>query len=493
MLRKKTIGKKIGIGFGLVLGLVAATMVVGYKGVDHIVSNADEVIEGNRLDRNLAQSEVDHLTWAIKVEELLTQASAADPSVELDHHKCAFGNWYYGKQRQDAEALAPALGPLLADIETPHAQLHGSARKVAEIYASGDEKAAWHIYNKETKHYLVKMQTHLGRIREAAAQAIITDEVMMKTAKKIRFLVSLSGAAALFFGVVLSFGIACNISRDLGGVIERLSEGSNQLFVASGEVSSASQSIAEGASQQALAQEETAHVLEEIASLSSKTAGLTADTEKLMQENISKSNDSLKSLAALTQDMGTIEKDSGKIGTITKSIDEIAFQTNLLALNAAVEAARAGQAGLGFAVVADEVRNLAVSAGEAAQNTQSLLEGMADNIQSGAGALKQMSNDFDDIVKTAAIIGKKGAEIASANKDQAQGIDRINGAILQMSEVTRQNASTAEESASAAEELHAQASATLKIVRELSDMTGRTHVYCEKWAGDGMTKTVRNY
>ena len=137
-MNRMTIGQKIGYGFGLVLLLLATAGLLSYQGVGSIVKNAGQVIDGNQLDGNLAQKEVDHLNWAGSVNALLTDDRIHELNVQTDPHKCAFGKWLYGPERRQAEKLVPSLAPLFKRIEAPHAQLHDSAIKIADSYHSCD-------------------------------------------------------------------------------------------------------------------------------------------------------------------------------------------------------------------------------------------------------------------------------------------------------------------------------------------------------------------
>lgn len=146
------LGKKFGVGFGIVLLLLAVVGVWAVLGIGGIVGNAREVIQGNQLDGELAQKEVDHLNWAGKVNALLTDQAVTTLAVETDDHKCGFGKWLYGEGREKAQILVPSLAPLLKDIEAPHRKLHESAIDIGKHFQQADLALGNFLREKKTDH-----------------------------------------------------------------------------------------------------------------------------------------------------------------------------------------------------------------------------------------------------------------------------------------------------------------------------------------------------
>ena len=255
-------------------------------------------------------------------------------------------------------------------------------------------------------------------------------------------------------------------------ISEVLKEASIQVNSGSSQISVSSQALAEGSSEQAGSIEETSASLEEMAAMTRQNANNADAANKTAQESQARFEAANNAMTALRTSMEEIVQASAETQKIVKTIDEIAFQTNLLALNAAVEAARAGEAGAGFAVVADEVRNLALRAAEASRNTASLIEGTVTKVEGGVSLVAQADTAFSSAARDSRKMGSLVGEIAAASGEQAQGIEQVNHAVADMDKVTQQIAATAEESASASEEMNAQAEHLFEMVAQLNGIIG---------------------
>ncbi len=176
--RNLTIGKKITIGFGIVILLLVILGALSFSGVGGIVKNASEVIDGKALDGALAQKEVDHLNWIGHVNKLLTDANVNTLNVQTDHTKCGFGKWLYGEDRQKAQALVPTLSPLLKEIETPHKLLHESAIEIAQVYAAADPKLPGFIASKLNDHLEWAGSIQTAMLENAETIRVQTDHTL---------------------------------------------------------------------------------------------------------------------------------------------------------------------------------------------------------------------------------------------------------------------------------------------------------------------------
>lgn len=315
-------------------------------------------------------------------------------------------------------------------------------------------------------------ESHTAVEQQKTGVVAVSREIMDGTAMATRLFVII-GAATIIVVPIIGFLIARGLSRALKRVVAELTAGAGQVNAAAAQIAGGSQQIAQGASNQASALEETSASLEELAASTRTNAATAEQANQLAAQARGNAETGDRTMGELNHAMENINDASNQISRIIKVIEEIAFQTNLLALNAAVEAARAGEHGKGFAVVAEEVRNLARRAADAARETTTLIEGSVSRAQAGTQVANAAAQCLQSIVGDVSQVADLLTGIARASGEQADGVEQINRAVSEMDKTTQQNAAGAEESASASEQLRAQAQALGGIVSELGTLVGQ--------------------
>lgn len=295
--------------------------------------------------------------------------------------------------------------------------------------------------------------------------------------------------------------------NSMNEVLSKINMTAEQVASGARQVSDSSMVLSQGATEQASSIEELSASLEEIGSQTNLNADRATEANSLAESARTNAVEGDKQMKLMLHSMDDINQSSSNISKIIKVIDEIAFQTNILALNAAVEAARAGQHGKGFAVVAEEVRNLAARSASAAKETTDMIEGSIKKVEDGTKIANDTASALNEIVHGVTKVAELVDQIALASNEQASGIEQVNQAILQVSQVTQTNSAVSEESASASEELSSQAEILKDQVRRFSLKTLSTVAYpnkeelspelldmFERWSGNAvMPKQVDNH
>jgi methyl-accepting chemotaxis protein len=244
------------------------------------------------------------------------------------------------------------------------------------------------------------------------------------------------------------------MQQSLKDMIAQVGRISTAVSTAAGEVASGSSDLSTRTERQAASLQQTAASLEELTTAVQQNSASADEATRLALQAHDVAQRGGTAVQHMIGTMSAISGQSQKIAEITSVIDSLAFQTNILALNASVESARAGEHGRGFAVVAAEVRALAQRCATAAREIKTLVAENVERVDTGSQQVEGAGKTMQDMVTHVGMVNVLIKEIASATREQSDGLRQINQAVAQLDDVTQQNAAMVEESTAASAQLH---------------------------------------
>lgn len=469
-----TIGRRIGVGFGsliLILGIVGALC---FQRVTNIKLSAEEMEQRAMPGLMLlgqAESEVKE-NFINTTQHVMATSAAEKTAIDkiLTEKSAKLSSIYKEYEGIIDEQVEKQAYEKLTAARNAYRDLRG---KVLELSRKGQNEFAADMLNAQLypvyQNYISGLR---GMVDTARSKGSAASEAINLAVTQTRAVVLTGVVVALLIGGLAGVLITRRTSGVLGQVAGELAEGAAQLSSASGEINRASQSLAQGSSELAASIEETSATLEEISSMTKRNAESAGTAREIANQTRAAAETGSTGMQTMTAAMDAIKASSENTAKIIRTIDDIAFQTNLLALNAAVEAARAGEAGAGFAVVAEEVRSLAQRSTAAARETTEKIQDSIQKSEHGVLISADVAKTLEEIVTRARRVDELVSEIAAASKEQSQGVDQVVTAVSQMEKATQTTAAGAEECASAAQQLNAQAISQDSIVGRLHELSG---------------------
>jgi methyl-accepting chemotaxis protein len=290
--------------------------------------------------------------------------------------------------------------------------------------------------------------------------------------------------AGAFTGMAQRFrvvvGEAVETANRVGQSAADLSSISEQVAASSGEVSTAMIGVTNGAEEQAFGLRTVDRALErmregasaiedssqQVVQLSSRIGELADAKRQDVGNALAMLMELREVVRSSSEEAQALARASTQISTFVGSIQGIARQTNLLALNAAIEAARAGEHGRGFGVVADEVRKLADASARAAQEVNTSVGQIHDQIAAFASTMelgfakvagveeasRSAEAAFEDIVDAVRQVSAAASRVADAADTNRSAFEMVDDAMHNVGAAAESHAASAEEVSAAAEQ-----------------------------------------
>ncbi|RSZ57697.1 HAMP domain-containing protein [Massilia atriviolacea] len=502
-----TIARRLCLGFGIVLVLLATVASLGIVNLMRLHDDAAILVDNHWPKAKLEGEALDNARGSIaRMFQLVAgidEARSAEALARFEANRAAFDE-ALGKlglmlrteqgKANHAEALALRDRYVQACAQV-QALFKDGQREQARQLAYGDAYTAMQAFVASLRRQTALQARLFEEVGTHGEQVFATARSQLLGVSAAALLAALALGGWITRSITVPLGEALRVARTVASgdltsiiVVDRTDEtgelllalkGMNDALLAVvGEVRSGTDAIATASSQiasgnldlsarterQAGSLEETASSMEEMTSIARRNADNARQASALAARASDVAQQGGAAVARVVGTMHDINEASRRIVDIIAVIDSIAFQTNILALNAAVEAARAGEQGRGFAVVATEVRSLAQRSAGAAREIKALIGDSVEKAGIGARQVEQAGGTMDEIVASVRRVSDIMAEIGAASGEQEAGIGQINQAIGEMDVVTQQNAALVEQAAAAAAALQQQSGVLSQVV-----------------------------
>lgn len=464
---KWSLGKRVALGYGLIVLLTLCSAVSGLAIVNVMGREIQQISEQQRTEVLTALT-FDQAILSLNTNYLHYIISGDEQFLEEKHQVL---------QRIDSLAAGefadPEYAAKISSLHTVTLEWDAAWQEIIAARAEGSNDV-YTLFRDRTRP-LRDRQSELVRqsVEHGTRLANERYDLLQDVLRRDKWFIG--GVAIL--ALVLSIAIAVGFTRSVTLV---LNQAVNSLALSLSNMSASISQYASGLIEQSAAIAETTATAEEVkqtvemtaqnarsvSESAQRTRSILQDGKAAVEESTRLSQESRERMEVTAERILLLSQQSLRIGDLITTVREVSEQAHILAVNAAIEAAKAGEAGRGFAVVASEVRSLAEQSKEATVQVREILLEIQRATQSAVMAAEQgvKTSESGEAAALRAgeairLLADQVNEVTSAmqqimfaTEQQVAGVDQITLAMQNIQMVTAQGtAATHQQEASARE------------------------------------------